>query len=53
MTQKQLKAEMAYHASLAPFHQMLKNGIITQEDHDKIATILYQKYSPLFVGIMP
>ena len=52
MTQKQLQAEMAYHASLAPFTCLLKDGAITDEDYAKIKTILTNKYRPIFVGYM-
>ena len=50
MTQEQLQAEMAYHASLAPFTRLLKDGLITEEDYAKIKTILTNKYRPIFVG---
>ena len=50
MTQEQLQAEMAYHASLAPFTHLLKDGSITEEDYAKIKTILTNKYRPIFVG---
>lgn len=53
MTQKQLQAEMAYHASLAPFTCLLKDGAITDEDYAKIQTILTNKYRPIFVGYIP
>lgn len=50
MTQKQLQAEMAYHASLAPFTCLLKDRVISEEDYAKIKTILTNKYHPIFVG---
>ena len=53
MTQEQLQAEMEYHASLAPFTCLLKDGSITDEDYAKIKTILTNKYRPIFVGYMP
>ena len=53
MTQEQLQTEMAYHASLAPFTRLLKDGSITEEDYAKIKTILINKYRPIFVGYMP
>ena len=52
MTQEQLQAEMSYHASLAPFTCLLKDGSITDEDYAKIKTILTNKYRPIFVGYM-
>ena len=39
MTQEQLQAEMAYHASLAPFTCLLKDSVISAEDYAKIKTI--------------
>ena len=53
MTQEQLQAEMAYHASLAPFTCLLKDGAITEEDYAKIKTIFTNKYRPIFVGYIP
>lgn len=50
MTREQLQAEMAYHASLAPFNCLLKDGVISEEDYAKIKTILTNKYRPMFVG---
>lgn len=41
---------MAYHASLAPFTCLLKDGVINEEDYAKIKTILTNKYRPIFVG---
>ena len=52
MTQEQLQAEMAYHASLAPFTCLLKDGVISEEDYAKIKTILTNKYRPIFVGFI-
>lgn len=53
MTQEQLQAEMAYHASLKPFTCLLNDGVISAEDYAKIKTILTNKYRPIFVGYMP
>lgn len=52
MTKEQLQAEMAYHASLAPFTCLLNDGVISEEDYAKIKTILTNKYRPIFVGYM-
>lgn len=52
MTQEQLQAEMAYHASLSPFTCLLKDGVISAEDYAKIMAILTNKYRPIFVGYM-
>ena len=53
MTGEQLNREILYHASLAPFRQLLEEGHISQSDYAKIDTILAQKYRPIFVNIMP
>lgn len=53
MTKEQFNREILYHASLAPFRQLLSEGHIPQSDYDKIDTILAQKYRPTFVTIMP
>ena len=44
---------MAYHASLAPFTCLLKDGVINEEDYAKIKTILTNKYRPIFVRYIP
>ena len=53
MTREQFNRETLYHASLAPFRQLLMEGHISQSDYAKIDTILAQKYRPIFVSIMP
>lgn len=49
MTAKQMKAEVLYQKSVAPFVQMEKEGIITRDDLRAIVTILAGKYRPVFV----
>ena len=53
MTGEQLNREILYHASLAPFRQLLEEGHISRSDYVKIDTILAQKYRPIFVNIIP
>lgn len=48
MTVECLSKEILYHASLAPFRQMLSEGLITAEDYAAIDTILNNKYRPIF-----
>ena len=48
MTVECLSKEILYHASLAPFRQMLSDGLITAEDYASIDTILNNKYRPIF-----
>lgn len=48
MTTECLSKEILYHASLAPFQEMLSEGLITAEDYAAIDTILHDKYRPIF-----
>lgn len=48
MTTECLSKEIIYHASLAPFQEMLSEGLITTEDYAAIDTILHDKYRPIF-----
>ena len=41
-----------FQASIAPFRELKKNGVITAEDLAVICTILTEQYAPIFVGIM-
>jgi hypothetical protein len=49
MTAEQMKAEIMYQRSIAPFVQMEKDGIISKDDLRAIVTILAEKYRPVFV----
>lgn len=49
MTSEQMKAEILYQKSVAPFIQMEKNGLISKDDLRAIVTILADKYRPVFV----
>ena len=49
MTAEQMKAEVMYQRSVAPFVQMEKDGVITRDDLRAIVTILAEKYRPVFV----
>ena len=49
MTTQQQTAGILYHVSVAPFIQLWKAGIITQEDIRVIVTILSEKYHAIFV----
>ncbi len=51
MTKEQFNREILYHASLAPFRQLLLEERISQKDYTKIDTILAQKYRPIFVNV--
>ena len=49
MTAEQMKAEVMYQRSVAPFVQMEKDGVISRDDLRAIVTILAEKYRPVFV----
>ena len=49
MTAEQMKAEVLYQKSVAPFVQMEKDGVISRDDLRVIVTILAEKYRPIFV----
>jgi hypothetical protein len=49
MTAEQMKAEIMYQRSVAPFVQMEKDGVISRDDLRAIVTILAEKYRPVFV----
>ena len=49
MTAEQMKAEIMYQRSVAPFVQMEKDGVISRDDLRAIVTILTEKYRPVFV----
>ena len=48
VTTERLSKEILYHTSLAPFREMLSEGLITSEDYAVIDTILHDKYRPIF-----
>lgn len=49
MTEAQMKKEIIYRVSIAPFKKMLENKVISIKDYSKIDTILCRKYCPIFV----
>lgn len=53
VTRNQLRSEIMYQASIAPFKSLLRNGVLTFDEYVKIDTILTQKYVPIFVEFMP
>ena len=46
MTKEQFKAESSYRVSMAVVGSMLKNGLLTKKEYDKIDTIMLRKYQP-------
>lgn len=51
MTKEQFKAESSYRVSMAVVGSMLKNGILTKKEYDKIDTIMLRKYQPPVAGL--
>ena len=49
MTAEQMKAEILYQKSVAPFIQMEKTGVISRNDLCVVVAILTEKYHPVFV----
>ena len=49
MTAEQMRAEVVYQKSVAPFIQLEKDGVISRDDLRAIVTILEAKYRPVFV----
>ena len=49
MTAEEMKAEVMYQKSIAPFVQMEKDGVISRDDLRAIVTIMAEKYRPVFV----
>ncbi|MCI8403298.1 MAG: hypothetical protein HFG29_10735 [Eubacterium sp.] len=47
MTKEQFKAESSYRVSMAVVGSMLKNGLLTKKEYDKIDTIMLKKYQPI------
>ncbi|OQA71772.1 MAG: hypothetical protein BWY35_01947 [Firmicutes bacterium ADurb.Bin248] len=48
MTRERLKRELAYHASMSPFGELLKNGVISEQDYQAIEALMRRKYAPIF-----
>jgi len=47
MTPEQFDREKKYQAALSVARALLKNGIITEDDYDKIEEVLRMKFLPL------
>lgn len=47
MTKEQFKAESSYRVSMDVVGSMLKNGLLTKKEYDKIDTIMLKKYQPI------
>lgn len=48
MTSEQFKSEKEYQSRMSIMRTMLKMGLITKSEYDKIDTKFLKKYSPIF-----
>ena len=48
MNQEQFEREKEYESRMSIFRKMLKSGIITKKEYNKIDTIFVKKYAPIF-----
>lgn len=48
MTSEQFKSEKEYQSRMSVMRAMLKIGLITKSEYDKIDTKFLKKYSPMF-----
>lgn len=51
MTSEQFKSEKEYQVRMSIMKTMLKMGLITKSEYDKIDTKFLKKYSPIFGGL--
>ncbi len=48
MSEKQMKNEKLYQATMSMVRKMLKNGNISEQEYCQINTIFLEKYHPIF-----
>ena len=51
MTSEQFKSEKEYQSRMSIMRTMLKLGLITKSEYDKIDTRFLKKYVPIFGGL--
>ena len=51
MTSEQFESEKEYQSRMSIMRTMLKLGLITKSEYDKIDTKLLKKYAPIFGGL--
>ncbi len=51
MTSKQFESEKEYQSRMGIMRTMLRLGLITKSEYDKIDTKFLKKYSPIFGGL--
>lgn len=48
MSEKQMKNEKLYQATMSMVRKMLENGDISEQEYCRIDTIFLEKYHPIF-----
>ena len=48
MTNEQFESQMQYEVRMSTMRTMLKQGLITKSEYDKIDTKFLKKFSPIF-----
>ena len=51
MTSEQFESEKEYQVRMSIMRAMLKLGLITKSEYDKIDTKFLKKYAPIFGGL--
>ena len=51
MTSEQFESEKEYQSRMSIVKTMLKMGLITKSEYDKIDTKFLKKYAPIFGGL--
>lgn len=51
MTSEQFESEKEYQSRISIVKTMLKLGLITKSEYDKIDTKFLKKYAPIFGGL--
>lgn len=51
MTSEQFESEKEYQFRMSIIRTMIKIGLITKNEYDKIDTKFLKKYSPIFGGL--
>ena len=51
MTSKQFESEKEYQSRMGIMRTMLRLGLITKSEYDKIDTKFLKKYAPIFGGL--
>ena len=52
MTNEQFEREMRYRVSMAAANSMLRQGLITQAEHDAFNRLMTEKHLPMIGGFL-